>query len=112
VAGLRPGDYEIRVRSGGGAEAEGSASFSVEDLSVEMLRTSGDIELLGSIASSSGGALLEPRDAGGLAGMIDLKPDTMVTSSVIKLRGTLWLFAAIIAVFAAEWLTRKMLGLV
>ena len=109
---LPPGDYSIRVRSGTGGGAEGSASFTVEELSVELLRTSGDAELLGRIAASTGGRLLRPEEAGGLAASAGLESDTLVTASSRKLRGSIWLLAVIVAVFAAEWLIRKRLGLV
>ncbi len=111
---LPPGDYSIRVRSGEGAApmAEGSTSFAVEPLSVEMLRTSADTHLLGRLASAAGGRLVDPGEVENIAGMIDLKDDTVVSTSVRKIRGKVWFFVLIILVFAAEWLLRKILGLV
>lgn len=111
---LPPGEYTVRVKAGQGDEvtAEGTASFAVEPLSVEMLRTSGDDGLLGRIAAASGGKVVRPEDAGKLAGMIDLRSDTVVSKSVRKIRGKAWFFAAILLVFAAEWLLRKFFGLV
>ncbi len=111
---LKPGDYTVRVMAGGEdhASADGSTSFAVEALSVEMLRTSGDAGLLGRLAASSGGILLGSGEVEQLAGLIDLKEDTVVSTSVRKIRGKLWFFAAIIFVFAAEWLLRKIFGLV
>jgi hypothetical protein len=114
LGNLPPGDYTVRVKAGpgDGATAEGSTTFAVEHLSVEMLRTSGDAELLGKIATASGGKVVRPEDAGELAGMIDLESDTVVSTSVRKIRGKAWFFAVIVLVFAAEWLFRKLLGLV
>lgn len=111
---LPPGDYSVRVKSGAGgaAMAEGSASFAVEPLSVEMLRTSADTHLLGRLAAASGGALVGPEEVENIAGMIDLEEDTVVSTSVRKIRGKIWFFVLIILVFAAEWLLRKILGLV
>lgn len=114
LGALPPGDYTVKVMAGSGesAAAEGNASFAVEPLSIEMLRTSGDAALLGRIAAASGGAVTGPREAGRLAALIDLNDDTVVSTSVRKIRGKLWFFAAIILVFAAEWLLRKIFGLV
>ena len=114
LGNLPPGDYTVRVKSGpgDGATAEGSTTFEVEHLSVEMLRTSSDAALLEKIATASGGKVVRPEDAEELAGMIDLEYDTVVSTSVRKIRGKVWFFAVIVLVFAAEWLFRKLLGLV
>ena len=114
LGNLPPGDYTIRVKAGGSdpAAAEGSASFAIEPLSVEMLRTSGDAGLLGRITAASGGMIVRLEEVEKLAGMIDLEEDTLVSTSVRKIRGKVWFFAAIILVFAAEWLLRKIFGLV
>ncbi len=114
LGNLPPGDYTVRVKAGpgDGSTAEGSTTFAVEPLSVEMLRTSGDAGLLGRIAAASGGKVVRPDDAAELAGMIDLETDTVVSTSVRKIRGKAWFFAVIVLVFAAEWLLRKILGLV
>jgi len=114
LGNLPAGDYSVRVRAGadGATTAEGRASFTVEALSVEMLRTAADTGMLGRLASSSGGLILRAGDAGKIAGMIDLKEDTVVTTSVRDIRGKVWLFALILLVFASEWLLRKFLGLV
>ena len=84
-----PGDYTGQGH--GGREepspAEGTASFAVEPLSVEMLRTSGDAALLGRLAAASGGGLVGPEEVENLAGMIDLEDDTVVSTSVRKIRG-------------------------
>ncbi len=114
LGNLPPGDYTVRVKAGpaDGATVEGSTTFAVESLSVEMLRTSGDAGLLGRIAADSGGKVVRLEDAGELAGMIDLEAYTVVLTSVRKMRGKAWFFAAIVLVFAAEWLLRKILGLV
>ena len=114
LGNLPPGDYTVIVKSGpgDGAMAEGRTSFAVDPLSVEMLRTSGDAGLLGRIAAASGGMLIGPEKVEELAGMIDLEEDIVVSTSVRKMRGKAWFFAMIILVFAAEWLLRKMLGLV
>jgi hypothetical protein len=114
LGNLPPGEYTVRVKAGpGGADtAEGSATFVVEPLSVEMLRTSSDADLLGRIAAASGGRVVRPEDAGKLAGMIELEADTVVSKSVRKIRGKAWFFTAIVLAFAAEWLFRKYLGLV
>jgi hypothetical protein len=111
---LPPGDYSVRVKSGEGGVvmAEGNTSFAVEPLSVEMLRTSADTHLLGRIAAASGGRLIDAGEVENIAAMIDLKEDTVVSTSVRKIRGKAWFFALIILIFAAEWLLRKILGLV
>ena len=114
LGNLTPGDYTVRVMAGGEdpAAADGSASFAIEPLSVEMLRTSGDAGLLGRTAAATGGLVLGPGEVEKLARLIDLQDDTVVSTSVRKIRGKVWFFAAIIFVFAAEWLLRKIFGLV
>jgi hypothetical protein len=111
---LPPGEYTVRVKAGPDdvVTAEGSAAFAVEPFSVEMLRTSADVGLLGRIAAASGGRVVRPEEAGTLAGMFDLRTDTVVSKTVRKIRGGGWFFAAIILVFTTEWLIRKFLGLV
>jgi hypothetical protein len=111
---LPAGDYSVRVRAGGGdgVTAQGSASFAVEALSVEMLRTSADTGMLGRLAYGSGGRVVRAGDVEKMAGMIDLREETVVTTSVRKIRGKFILFALIVLVFACEWLLRKFLGLV
>jgi hypothetical protein len=111
---LPPGEYAVRVKAGadGAFTVEGTASFVVEPLSVELLRTSVDAGLLGRIAAASGGTVVHPDEAGKLAGLIDLEEDTVVSKSVRKIRGKIWFFVVIVLVFAAEWLLRKFLGLV
>ncbi len=113
LGALEPGDYTVTVRAGGGeVAAEGRGSFTVEPVSVEMLRTSADRELLAGMASATGGRLLGAGDTGRLAGMIDLERTGSVSTSVRKVRSEAWFFAVMVLVFAAEWLLRKMLGLV
>ena len=114
LGALPAGDYSVRIMSGrsGGVTAEGRASFAVEALSVEMLRTAADTRMLERLASGSGGRVVRAGDADKIAGMIDPREERAVTTSVRKIRGKFLLFALIVIVFASEWLLRKFLGLV
>lgn len=111
---LPPGEYSVSAALPGpdGASVEGQTGFDVEAVSVELLRTARDSETLERIAASSGGALLEPERIGLLPGLLRLEEDTVETSTVRTLRGSALLLAAIIAAFAAEWILRKVWGLV
>jgi hypothetical protein len=64
------------------------------------------------LAAVSGGKVIDPSDPGSVAGLLDRSGDTSVTTSIRKIRGKLWLFLAIVLVFSAEWLLRKLFGLV
>jgi len=111
---LPPGGYEIRgtMPSTSGPPAEGRARIDVEPVSVEMLRTSRDAPYLERIAATTGGALVDPHRLASLRDLIDLEPDTVETRTVRSLRGSALLLAAIVAALAAEWLLRKLWGLV
>jgi hypothetical protein len=113
---LPPGDYTVRVSAGDGESvgtaAGGESSFTVEPLSVEMLRTAGDADLLSRLAAESGGRAVDPSDPASIASMLDLAEDSVVSTTAMKIRGSLWLFLAIIIAFGTEWLLRKIFGLV
>lgn len=111
---LPPGEYVIKgiMPSAAGLPSEGATRVAVEAVSVEMLRTSRDGAYLERIAVSTGGAVVDPDRTAAIARLVPREPDTMVTSSVRSLRGSALLLAAIVAALAAEWLLRKVWGLV
>ncbi len=111
---LQPGEYRIvasEIRdSGSGFSAE--TRVSVQAVSVEFLRTSRDNDFLRYVADVSGGGVIEPAAFKSLPQRLSLSPDRIERREVQSLRQSLLLFAGIALVFAAEWLLRKVWGLV
>jgi hypothetical protein len=111
---LPPGEYRITVSGlrDGGVGFTGETKITVQPVSVEFLKISRDNEYLRHVADISGGLMMDRIDAASLSRVMNLSRDHVTRRDVRTLRGSLALFFAIVFVFAAEWLLRKIWGLV
>ena len=110
---LPPGTYRAVVRMSGDERAtETSASFSVLPVSIEFMDLSRDMDLLRHLARVSGGRAVERGEIGDLAESLDLEPVERERKSVIELGNTPLLLIAALLLLTAEWVLRKIWGLI
>jgi hypothetical protein len=111
---LPPGDYTVTVSGEGvsGGGMTGATSFSVSDVSVELLDPSRDGAFLASIAEETGGAYLEGGGLESIVSRLDLSEQRLQRSGVRDVRGNAIVLAGIVLFLGAEWIMRKAWGLV
>ncbi|MBN1163865.1 MAG: hypothetical protein JXB45_04755 [Candidatus Krumholzibacteriota bacterium] len=111
---LPAGEYVVRARllNGSGGEDRAEMEFSVQDVSVEFIRTSCDIKFLRRLAGNSGGKLLNGDDLDNIGTLIKPEVDRIEKIEIRALRETFLLFLGIMLFFAAEWILRKTWGLI
>jgi hypothetical protein len=111
---LPPGDYTVVVSEEGGAAAgmSGTTSFTVEEISVELLDPSRDGAFLAGIADETGGAYLEGAGLESIASRLRFSGQRVERSDVRDIRGNAGVLAGIVLLLGAEWILRKAWGLV
>ncbi len=111
---LPPGDYMIVASGaeGSGPGASGEAEISVLPVSVELLKTSADIDFLRYLARVSGGGVFDADDIRSLPAGMELREDIVEHREIMNLGRSFWLFIGVIAFLALEWILRKAWGLV
>jgi uncharacterized membrane protein len=109
----QPGVYRIRAEVQRGQTRLGSASTSVlvGSADVEMTDPRLNVQLLERLAVASGGRVIAPGDASGLAAALR----DAVPAATLALRRDLWhnawSFLAIVTLLAGEWILRRRWGL-
>ena len=104
------GDYEYRVAAGD--LGTGTGHFTVGRYSLEYETVRMRAEMLGDIATRSGGQYARPS---GLAAALDsvvLAPEPVVTHHRIGLWGQQWPLLALVGLLVIEWAVRRRLGMV
>jgi hypothetical protein len=111
---LPPGEYVVTATevTGAGSGVSAASSFSVADVSVEMLDPTRDAPLLEAIARETGGAYLEGAGLDRLAGRLPLHDERIERRDVSEIRGNVLILAGIILFLGIEWILRKAWGLV
>ncbi len=111
---LPPGEYRITASElqEEGTGFSGETRITVQPVSVEFLKTSRNNDMLRYLADASSGGMVEPADLAALVNRMDLSPDRIERRDVRFLRQSVWFFTAVVLVFAAEWMLRKVWGLV
>ena len=116
--GAVEGDYTFTAAaSRNGSElGKDAGRFSVGELNVEFQETRMNNVLLRQIAQRTGGAYFPVRSADGLdaalAALKDFTPKETVIKTDVQLWNLIWLLAAAVALFAAEWYIRKQSGMI
>lgn len=109
---LPAGDYTIAANEAGGGGLSGNAAITVLPTSVELLEPVRNGALLARIAEATGGAYVEGPALSTIVPRLRLADETIEHADVRELRQSLVVFAAIVALFALEWILRKAWGLV
>jgi hypothetical protein len=114
IESLPSGEYRAVVRSEGedGKAREASAEFVVLPVSTEFMDISRNMDLLRHICSVSGGLAVERGDVARVMESLDLTTVERARRQAIELRGSLLLLLATILLLTAEWILRKLWGLV
>ena len=111
---LVPGDYRITATgtTRSGEIISGETEVVVEPVSIEFARRSRDSGFLRRLARSSGAVSLEANEIAKLATLIDPVKDTIKKREIVPLSNNPFLFVCMIIVLAAEWILRKVWGMV
>jgi len=109
-----PGEYRAAVStiSSDGTGHEASTEFSVLTVSTEFLDISRDMDVLRHIARLSGGRAVERGEMSALATLLDLEPVVRERKTAIELRGSSLLLIVTLLLLTAEWVLRKLWGLI
>lgn len=114
TASLEPGTYEIGVEAAGipDSELKARAGFKVEPRETgELTLLNLNEDLLRQVASASGGQYLREENAAKLIDLLAPMSQGRVIESDTVLWQSYWWFLPIIALFTAEWIIRKRVGL-
>ena len=109
---LPAGDYTIAANESGPGGLSGGAAITVLPTSVELLEPVRDGALLARIAEATGGTYVEGPALAGIVPRLRLADETIEHTDVREIRQSLFALAAIVALFALEWILRKAWGLV
>jgi hypothetical protein len=115
-AGVLPyGVYNYSAKTQlGEKKYQAQGQFLIEDLNIEMMKTTADHQLLYNLAKQSGGVLIYPNEIGNLKKLITnneaIKTISFSESSYDDLIHLKWFFALLILLLAAEWFLRKRNG--
>ena len=115
TAPLEPGDYEVRVRIAGVPEGviKASTAFTVSSNPFgELGRLSCDELLLRQIAKESGGQYYREEDMTRLIDVLGPASDRREIIRETQLWQSYWWFVPIMLLLAAEWILRRVKGLV
>jgi hypothetical protein len=114
VGPFPPGEYRaiVSTNSTDGSVYEASAAFSVLPVSTEFLDISRDMDLLRHLARISGGLTVERGDVGGVAELLDLEAAVTERKRTIELRESSLLLIVTLLFLTAEWVLRKLWGLI
>jgi hypothetical protein len=117
LEGLPEGDYVFLASAAlnGAPLGEDRGRFAVGELDLEFQETRMNSTLLRQLAFRSGGASLPPDGLSLLDSLLTARVSfasrTVVHASDTELWHWQWLLGALIAVFAAEWIVRKVSGM-
>ena len=111
--GLPAGRWQVSVRAEKAGRELGRArsEFAVDRWSLEALRAEPDSATLAAVAEASGGRTTVASNAGQWAGALETRALTRRRTSSARLWESPWLFAAIVTLLSAEWITRRRRGL-
>ena len=104
------GDYEYQVDAGD--LGTGTGHFTVGRYSLEYETVRMRAELLGDIATRSGGQYIRPSGLTAALDSLILAPEPVVTHHRIGLWGQQWPLFALIGLLVIEWAVRRRLGMV
>lgn len=115
IGTLAPGSYSYTARTTfNSQQLSASGAFVVEEINVEAANTVADHSLLNTIASLSGGEMVEARDVESLAEKIRSREDLHTVIFTETTYGDMLnmplIFVLIIILLAIEWVTRKYNG--
>jgi len=111
---LPPGEYEavVSTASGEGMGWEAGTGFSVLPVSTEFLDVSRDMDFLRRLAGESGGRAVELAEMDGIVDLLDLESVERERTRTVELRESYILLVATLLFLTAEWVLRKLWGLV
>lgn len=114
VGPFPPGDYRaiVSTNSSDGSGHETSVVFSVLPVSTEFLDVSRDMDLLRHLARVSGGRAVEWGEAGTLAELLDLETAVTERKRTIEIQESPLLLIVTLLFLTAEWVLRKLWGLI
>ena len=108
------GDYELQVqaRADDGDLGTGMGRFTVGRYSLEYETVRMRAELLGDIATRSGGQYVRPGDLKAALDSLVLTPEPLVTHHRVGLWGPEWPIFVLVGLLVLEWTIRRRLGMV
>lgn len=108
------GDYELQVqaRADDGDLGTGTGRFTVGRYSLEYETVRMRAELLGDIATRSGGQYVRPGDLKAALDSLVLAPEPVVTHHRVRLWGHEWPLFFLAGLLVFEWTIRRRLGMV
>lgn len=111
--GLPAGRWQVSVRAEKAGRELGRtrSEFAVDRWSLEALRAEPDSATLAAVAEASGGRTTVASNARQWAGALETRALTRRRTSSARLWESPWLFAAIVTLLSAEWITRRRRGL-
>lgn len=115
IGTLAPGSYRYSARTTfNGQQLSASGGFVVEEINVEAAVTVADHSLLNTMASLSGGEMVDARDVESLAGKIkdrdDLHTVIFTETTYVDMLNMPLIFVLIVLLLAVEWVVRKYNG--
>ena len=107
------GDYELQVqaRANDGDLGTGTGRFTVGRYSLEYETVRLRAELLGDIATRSGGQYVRPEDLKAALDSLVLAPEPVVTLHRVRLWGHEWPLFLLVGLLVFEWIIRRRLGM-
>ena len=107
------GDYELQVqaRANDGDLGTGTGRFTVGRYSLEYETVRLRAELLGDIATRSGGQYVRPGDLKAALDSLVLAPEPVVTHHRVRLWGHEWPLFLLVGLLVLEWTIRRRLGM-
>lgn len=117
MEGVPEGEYLFRAPAmlNGVKLGEDGGRFSVGEMDLEFQDTRMNSSLLRQLAYRTGGNYIGPGGLGALDSILSTRPAfagrTVVHASELELWHWQWLLAALIALFAGEWILRKISGM-
>jgi len=108
--------YRVSASKAGVVSGSDSGRVQVSGTAVEFLNTRLDVDALGRLARSTGGAYLRPESVDRLDSLLTREPSFVpqITTSAreIHFRSWPWYAALIVLLLAAEWVIRKRSGMI
>ena len=116
IGTLAPGPYSYTARTTfNGQQLSAVGAFVVEEINVEAANTVADHSLLNTMATISGGEMVEARDVESLADKIRSREDLHTVIFTETTYGDMLnmplIFILIVVLLAVEWITRKYNGI-
>ena len=108
--------YRVSASKAGAVSGSDSGRVQVSGTAVEFLNTRLDADVLGRLASSTGGAYLRPESVDRLDSLLTREPSFVprftTSAQEIHFRSWPWYAAFIVLLLAAEWVVRKRSGMI